>query len=389
MTQYNFTVLPERLKTNAIKWQKVKEDPDIIPLWIADMDFQVFPEMTRALETFAKTSVFGYDAPKDSLFTAIQNWEKTQHQVDISKDDIVLIEGVVPAISVAINALTKVGDAVLINTPVYPPFARSVKLSGRHLVTNTLVEVDGHFQIDFQQLEKDLVDSAVKLYVFCSPHNPGGRVWTPEELHKLVALCQKHNVYLVSDEIHQDLALFGHKHHSLLSDTFGEKERIIVLSSATKTFNIAGTKNSFALISDPKLRKAFKDAQLINNQHEVSTLGFLATEVALTQGQNWLQELKTVLETNIDLVVSVLESQTDIKVMKPEGTYLVWLGFSAYDLSHNELGRVLQEDAKLILNDGITFGKAGKYHFRLNTATPTALLKVALERLVQHFPKSS
>ncbi|WP_438831153.1 MalY/PatB family protein [Streptococcus pluranimalium] len=387
MTKYNFTDVPERIKTNAIKWQKVKEDPEIIPLWIADMDFQVFPEMTKALEEFAKTSVFGYDAPKESLYQTIQSWEKKQHQVTIDKEDIVLIEGVVPAISVALNALTNKGDAVLINTPVYPPFARSVKLAERLLVTNSLVDQDGHFEIDFERLEKELVDNQVKLYLFCSPHNPGGRVWTKEEIIKVAELCRKHGVYLVSDEIHQDLALFGNEHHSLLSVDPDYQDFALVLTSATKTFNIAGTKNSFALIPNAKLRKAFKDAQLVNNQHEVSTLGFLATEIALRDGKAWLDELKTVLEMNINLLTQTLRTKTKIKVMKPEGTYLVWLDFSDYGIDHNELGRMIQEDAKLILNDGLTFGKEGEYHFRLNTATPTHLLEKALNRLVKVFPK--
>lgn len=387
MTKYNFTDVPERIKTNAIKWQKVKQDSEIIPLWIADMDFHVFPAMTEALEEFAKISVFGYDAPKDSLYQAIQDWERTQHQVAVNKEDIVLIEGVVPAISVAIKAFTDKGDAVLINTPVYPPFARSVTLAERLLVTNSLVDNDGHFEIDFDQLEKDLVDNAVKLYIFCSPHNPGGRVWTREEMVKVAELCRKHGVYLVSDEIHQDLALFGNKHHSLLSVSLDYQDFALVLASATKTFNLAGTKNSFALIPNPKLRKAFTDAQLANNQHEVSTLGFLATETALRYGKDWLDELKTVLETNINLLTETLTTQTDIKVMKPEGTYLVWLDFSDYGIVHNELGRILQEDVKLILNDGVTFGKEGEYHFRLNAATPISLLEKALKRLVKAFPK--
>ncbi|MEQ9809374.1 MalY/PatB family protein [Streptococcus jiangjianxini] len=387
MTKYNFTDIPERLKTNAIKWQKVKHDPEIIPLWIADMDFQIFPAMTEALEEFAKTSVFGYDAPKDSLYRAVQEWEKTQHQVILNKEDIVLIEGVVPAISVAINAFTQKGDAVLINTPVYPPFARSVTLAKRLLVSNSLIDKNGHFEIDFEQLEKDLVDHDVKLYLFCSPHNPGGRVWTKEEIVRVAELCRKYGVYLISDEIHQDLVLFGHKHHSLLSVNADYQNFALVLTSATKTFNIAGTKNSFALIPNPKLRKAFKDAQLVNNQHEVSTLGFLATETALRYGKDWLDELKIVLERNINLLTETLTTQTDIKVMKPEGTYLVWLDFSNYGISHNELGNILQEDVKLILNDGLTFGKEGEYHFRLNTATPTHVIEEALKRLVKAFPK--
>lgn len=305
----------------------------------------------------------------------------------VDKESIVLIEGVVPAISTAIQAFTKEGDAVLINTPVYPPFARSVRLNNRKLIENSLVKVDGHFEIDFEQLERDIVDNDVKLYVFCSPHNPGGRVWTKEELTKVADLCQKHGVLLVSDEIHQDLALYGNKHISMNTISDAYKDFTLVLSSATKTFNIAGTKNSFTIIENENLRKAFKQKQLANNQHEIPTIGLITTQAALTYGQPWLEELKTVFETNIDLLTKELSEKTNIKVMKPEGTYLVWLDFSAYDQDHNELGRLLKEVAKVVLNDGITFGSEGEKHFRFNVAAPTSVVAEGVQRLVSVFGK--
>ncbi|WP_369351065.1 MalY/PatB family protein [Streptococcus hillyeri] len=371
---YHFTEFPDRTLSNAYKWQKAAADKDLIPLWIADMDFITFPEMTAALEAFAKQGVYGYDGPKDSLYQAILDWEETQHGYKVAKEDVVLIEGVVPAISVAIQAFTKEDEAVLINTPVYPPFARTVTLNNRRLINNSLVEKDGHFELDFVQLEKDIIDNEVKLYVFCSPHNPGGRVWTAEELLQVGQICQKHGVILVSDEIHQDLTLFGHQHHSFNTVSPDFKEFTIILSSATKTFNIAGTKNSFALIENEVLRKLFQKRQLANNQHEVSSLGLLATEVALREGLPWLKELKTVLETNVNVVCDAL-AQTKIKVMKPEGTYLMWLDFSEIGLSHEEVAEVLADKAKLQLNDGLTFGREGKNHFRLNVAAPTTLIQ--------------
>ncbi|MGT2828882.1 MalY/PatB family protein [Streptococcus hillyeri] len=381
---YHFTEFPDRTLSNAYKWQKAAADKDLIPLWIADMDFITFPEMTAALEAFAKQGVYGYDGPKDSLYQAILDWEETQHGYKVAKEDVVLIEGVVPAISVAIQAFTKEDEAVLINTPVYPPFARTVTLNNRRLINNSLVEKDGHFELDFVQLEKDIIDNEVKLYVFCSPHNPGGRVWTAEELLQVGQICQKHGVILVSDEIHQDLTLFGHQNHSFNTVSPDFKEFTIILSSATKTFNIAGTKNSFALIENEVLRKLFQKRQLANNQHEVSSLGLLATEVALREGLPWLKELKTVLETNVNVVCDAL-AQTKIKVMKPEGTYLMWLDFSEIGLSHEEVAEVLADKAKLQLNDGLTFGREGKNHFRLNVAAPTTLIAEACERLVNTF----
>lgn len=241
------------------------------------------------------------------------------------------------------------------------------------------------FRIDMEQLERDIVEQEVKLYIFCNPHNPGGRVWTKEEVLAIGQLCQKHGVILVSDEIHQDLALYGHKHHSFNTVHEGFKEFSIVLSSATKTFNIAGTKNSFAMIENPAIRKAFTQQQLANNQHEIPTIGLLTTETAFRYGEDWLEELKVVLEKNIDFVVGYLTSHTRIKVMKPQGTYLIWLDFSAYDLGHAELFDILHCKAKLILNDGLSFGKEGKYHARFNAAAPFELIKEACQRLRRVF----
>lgn len=360
MRQYDFTTLPDRLKTNSVKWKEVQKDKDLLPLWVADMDFLTFPEMTKAFEDFAQYGVYGYSSPKESLFQSIIAWEKQEQDYLVERDALILIEGVVPAISVAVQAFSKEGEAVLINTPVYPPFARTVKMNKRKLITNSLIEINGHFEIDFAQLEKDIKENAVKIFIFCSPHNPGGRVWSSEELLKVGEICRKYGVILVSDEIHQDLALFGHKHHTIntVSDNF--KDFTVLLSSATKTFNIAGTKNSFAVIENPELRQAFKERQLANNQHEISSLGLLATETAYTYGKPWLQELKTVIEENINYSLETLTKNSKIQVMKPEGTYLVWLDFSDYTDNHSALSRKIREEAKLILNDGLSYGREGK-----------------------------
>ncbi|EIF40601.1 MalY/PatB family protein, partial [Streptococcus sp. SK140] len=297
------------------------------------------------------------------------------------------IEGVVPAISTAIQAFTKEGQAVLINTPVYPPFARSIKLNNRRLITNSLVEKDGLFEIDFDQLEKDFVEEDVKLYVLCNPHNPGGRVWEKEVLEKIGQLCQKHGVLLVSDEIHQDLALFGNKHQSFNTVNEDFKEFSLILSSATKTFNIAGTKNSYAIIENPKLRLAFQKRQLANNQHEISGLGYLATETAYRYGEDWLTELKELIEKHINYVVDVFGKETKIKVMKPQGTYLIWLDFSAYDICDEELRSLLRDEAKVILNRGLDFGEEGALHARLNVAMPTSVLEEVCQRIIATFAK--
>ena len=387
MGKYDFTTLPNRFGQHTYKWKEAETDPEVLPAWIADMDFVVLPEIKQAVHDYAEQLVYGYTYASDELIEAVQNWERSQHGYDFKKDALVFIEGVVPAISVAIQAFTKEGEAVLINTPVYPPFARTVKLNNRKLITNSLVEKEGIFEIDFTQLEKDFVEENVKLYVLCNPHNPGGRVWEKEVLEKIGQLCQKHGVLLVSDEIHQDLALFGHKHHSFNTVNPDFKDFSIILSSATKTFNIAGTKNSYAIIENPKLRVAFQKRQLANNQHEISGLGYLATEAAYRYGKDWLEELKEVLEDHINYVVDVFEKETKIKVMKPQGTYLIWLDFSAYHLTNEDLQRLLKEDAKVILNRGLDFGEEGTLHARLNVAMPKTLLEQVCQRIIKAVSK--
>ena len=385
MGKYDFTTLPNRFGHHTYKWKEAETDRQVLPAWIADMDFEVLPEIRQTVHDYAEQLVYGYTYASDVLIEAVQKWEEKHHSYRFEKDALVFIEGVVPAISTAIQAFTKEGEAVLINTPVYPPFARSIKLNNRRLITNSLVEKDGLFEIDFDQLEKDFVEEDVKLYVLCNPHNPGGRVWEKEVLEKIGRLCQKHGVLLVSDEIHQDLALFGHKHQSFNTVNEDFKEFSLILSSATKTFNIAGTKNSYAIIENPKLRLAFQKRQLANNQHEISGLGYLATEAAYRYGEVWLTELKELIEKHINYVVDVFGKETKIKAMKPQGTYLIWLDFSTYDISDEELRKLLRDEAKVILNRGLDFGEEGALHARLNVDMPTSILEEVCQRIIATF----
>lgn len=387
MGKYDFTTLPNRFGHHTYKWKEAETDRQVLPAWIADMDFEVLPEIRQTVHDYAEQLVYGYTYASDGLIEAVQNWEEKHHGYGFDKDALVFIEGVVPAISTAIQAFTKEGEAVLINTPVYPPFARSIKLNNRRLITNSLVEKDGLFEIDFVQLEKDFVEENVKLYILCNPHNPGGRVWEKEVLEKIGQLCQKHEVLLVSDEIHQDLALFGNKHQSFNTVNEYFKEFSLILSSATKTFNIAGTKNSYAIIENPKLRLAFQKRQLANNQHEISGLGYLATETAYRYGEDWLIELKELIEKHINYVVDVFGKESKIKVMKPQGTYLIWLDFSAYDIRDEELRGLLRDEAKVILNRGLDFGEEGVLHARLNVAMPTSVLEEVCQRIIITFAK--
>ena len=388
MSKYNFQTAPNRLSHHTYKWKETETDPQLLPAWIADMDFEVMPEVKNAIHDYAEQLVYGYTYASDELLQAVLDWEKSEHRYSFDKEDIVFVEGVVPAISLAIQAFTKEGDAVLINSPVYPPFARSVRLNNRKLVSNSLKEENGLFQIDFEQLEKEIVENNVKLYLLCSPHNPGGRVWEREVLERIGHLCQEHQVILASDEIHQDLTLFGHEHVSFNTISPDFKEFAIILSSATKTFNIAGTKNSYAVIENPSLRAQFKHQQLVNNHHEVSSLGYIATEKAYRYGKPWLVALKAVLEENIQFAVEYFAKEAPrLKVMKPQGTYLIWLDFSAYGLTDDELFTLLHDQAKVILNRGSDYGSEGELHARLNIAAPKSLVEEICKRIVRCLPK--
>lgn len=388
MGSYNFETAPNRIGQHTYKWKEAEKDSQVLPAWIADMDFEVLPEIKQTVHDYADQLVYGYTYASEELINAVLAWERDEHGYTFDKEALVFIEGVVPAISTAIQAFTKEGDAVLINTPVYPPFARSVKLNNRRLITNSLIEQDGLFQIDFEQLEQDIVDNEVKIYVLCNPHNPGGRVWEEDVLEKIGRLCQKYGVLVVSDEIHQDLTLFGHKHQSFNTVSPDFKDFSLILASATKTFNIAGTKNSYAVIENPSLRQKFQKRQLANNQHEISGLGFLATEAAYRHGKPWLTELKAVLEENIDFVVDYFAKEAPrLRVMKPQGTYLVWLDFSDYGLTDDQLFHLLREEAKVVLNRGSDFGQEGKGHARLNTAAPKTMIKEICRRIAEVLPK--
>ena len=388
MGSYNFETAPNRIGQHTYKWKEAEKDSQVLPAWIADMDFEVLPEIKQTVYDYADQLVYGYTYASEELINAVLAWERDEHGYTFDKEALVFIEGVVPAISTAIQAFTKEGDAVLINTPVYPPFARSVKLNNRLLITNSLIEQDDLFQIDFEQLERDIVDNEVKIYVLCNPHNPGGRVWEEDVLEKIGRLCQKYGVLVVSDEIHQDLTLFGHKHQSFNTVSLDFKDFSLILASATKTFNIAGTKNSYAVIENPSLRQKFQKRQLANNQHEISGLGFLATEAAYRHGKPWLTELKAVLEENIDFVVDYFAKEAPrLRVMKPQGTYLVWLDFSDYGLTDDQLFHLLREEAKVVLNRGSDFGQEGKGHARLNTAAPKTMIKEICRRIAEVLPK--
>lgn len=386
---YNFDKLVERKGTECMKWdfvEKIYGSADVIPLWIADMDFEVLPEIREALEKRAAHPTYGYTASAPAYRENIIKWNQERNGLTIEKEEIVPVPGVVTAIAFALNALTKEGDKVLINTPVYNPFASTIKGLNRELVTSSLKCEGTHRVMDFEDMEAKMKDG-VKMMILCNPHNPIGRVWTKEELSQLVDLCAKYNVYLFSDEIHSDIVYGGHKHCSALTVSEKAKEISIVAMAPSKTFNIAGLKSSMFIIQNPELRE--KVSASYNAFHVgVDLFAYKATEVAYGYGAKWVDELNEYLYENAKFVTEFCETQLPkVKTFVPEGTYLMWLDFSAYGLSQEDLMNKLKTEAKVGMNSGATYGDEGVGYARLNIGCPKFMLEQAMNQIKAAFEK--
>jgi cystathionine beta-lyase len=325
--------------------------------------------------------IIGYATERDELYTAIQSWQKRYFDYDVTREAILFSSGVVPSISLAVQAYTKPGEAVLINEPVYPPFARSIRLNDRKLVSSVLKQVDEQLEIDFADFEEKIVSENVKLFVLCNPHNPGGRVWSKDELNRIGEICKKYDVIVASDEIHEDLVFAPNVHTTFANAGDGFADFSLTFTAATKTFNLAGIKNSMVFIENEALREQFVQTRLANNQHEINTFGLIGTEVAYNTGDQWLAELKVVLTANFDLVQTELIDQTKIEWIRPQGTYLAWLDFAAYGLTDEEIQNRLIHTGKVVLNPGVSFGPGGEQHMRLNVAEPTTIVEDGIKRI--------
>lgn len=378
-----------RKNTNSEKWDGIAKTygkDDLLPLWVADMDFKAPIPVTNALREYVDAGIYGYSQQPESLYNAIIDWQRTRHHFSLAKKDILFNSGVVASLALAVQAYTQPGDSVLIHNPVYPPFSSVIQENNRKLISSKLLEVNHHFEMDLAEMEQLIITHKVKLFILCNPHNPGGRVWSKEELKAVGELCQKHDIIVVSDEIHQDLVFTPHVFTSFQTVDPAFADFSIILTSVTKTFNLAGLKNSMVFIKNPELRKQFSAVQNQNKQSEINTLGLIGAEAAYRYGQEWLEELLVYLEKNITYTYDYLQKNLPkVTFQKTEGTYLIWLDFSAYQLSDNELQKKMIEEAKVVLNSGITFGSAGTQRMRLNVACPKATLQEGLERITRAF----
>lgn len=375
-----------RLGTNSVKWDAILteyHEDQLLPLWIADMDFQAPDGVLRAYQEILSHGILGYTENPDSLYTAIIDWERQQHQLDLKKEEILFFSGVLAGITTAVQAFTQPNDAILIHDPVYPPFASIITTNQRQLIRSPLMEENGRFVMDFNDIEEKFKQYHVRVMILCNPHNPGGRVWSKEELQQLGDLCKNYQVLILSDEIHQDLVFPPHQMTSFFNvgETFSDFS--LQFTSMTKTFNLAGIKNSLALVKNPQLRKQLIRKQEENFQQEINTFGLIGMEAAYRTGETWLAELLDYLQENIAYTLTFFQQHLpNVKVMQPEGTYLMWLDFSAFDFSDEELSERLIHKGKVVLNSGASYGPNGQKHLRLNIACPRKTLKEGLHRIV-------
>lgn len=384
---YNFDEIIERKNTNSLKYDyavKRGKPEDTLPLWVADMDFRAPQEVLDALAEKARHGIFGYSEPLDSYFDALERWFIIHYHWTPNRNRFVLTCGVVFAICNLIDLLTEVGDAIIINQPVYYPFSEAITDNGRRLVNSNLVYEDGRYHIDYEDFEKKIIDYNVKLYILCNPHNPVGRVWTREELQKLSDICRKHDVFVISDEIHAD---FTYRDNTFCSyASLGEEARAkaVICTAPSKTFNLAGLHNANIYIEDEKLRRKYIRTQNKRGYSQSNIMGIVACESAYCYGDSWLAQLKAYLQENLDFVRAYLqENIPEIKLVEPEGTYLIWLDCSGLGLTDAKLNEIITYEAKLWLDAGNIFGEAGECFERINIACPRSILKEALDRLYQ------
>lgn len=380
---------PDRRGTNCSKWDILSSkygDPDLISMWVADMDFKAPEEVTRALRKKTDFGIYGYSLTPDGYYRSFIRWEKERHGWDVNRDWIRFAPGVVTGIFWCIHMLTNPGDAVIIHMPVYYPFHHAVEDTGRRLIYSELVNTKGVYTIDFQDFEKKIVDNKIKVFILCSPHNPVGRVWTEEELETMLAICKAHHVTVISDEIHHDLIIGSRPHIPTATvKNGGYSDLIITLTSASKTFNLAGMKNSFVIIPGETLRKKF-DALVLNLHEDTGNmLGYYAVEAAYTYGRQWLDTVLSVIRDNYEYIRNRIQNELPLAVLSPlEGTYLAWLDLSGYlgKADENGMKHFVQEKARLAVDYGQWFGAGGNGFIRLNLATSPLWVKKAVDGLV-------
>ena len=393
MPTFDFDKLTQRHNTNSVKWDEAK-DSEVIPMWVADMDFETAPCIIETLKKRVDHGIFGYTLVPESYYQSIINWFLRRHQWEIERNWIIYTSGVVPAISAIVKAMTQPGDKVIIQTPVYNCFFSSIRNNGCEIVESPLL-IDNTqkdcptYQIDFDDLEKKVADPSVKLFILCNPHNPAGRVWTREELKRMNDICMKHGVMVLSDEIHCELVMDGHQFTPFASISQECLDNSITCNSPSKSFNIAGLQIANIISNHETIRKRIDRAININEICDVNPFGVIALQAAYNEGEPWLLELNKYLNDNYQALRTFFAQQLPhLKVFRLEGTYLVWVDISATGKSADEITELLLKEGKVMVNSGTMYGKtAGKGFIRINIACPRSRMMEGLERMAKILQK--
>ena len=386
---YDFDTVTDRKNTNAIKYDLAKKrgkPEDAVSLWVADMDFPTAPCIQKVVAEKAAHGIWGYSRPDNRYYDALKKWYKERHNFEVQNEWVVNTPGVCFALAAAIKAFTKEGESVLIQKPVYYPFFNIINSLQRKVVNSSLILKNNHYEINFDDFERKIVQENVKMFILCSPHNPGGRVWTKQELQKISEICLAHNVLVVSDEIHSDIT-FGSNVHTVYGSLSEQAlKNSIICTAPSKSFNLAGLQFSNIFIADEKLRKAFSEELEKTGYDEPSVFGIVAATAAYSEGADWFDSVKSYIWENILFAKKYIEENaSQIKVLVPEGTYLLWLDFSETGLSDSEINDRVLNKAKVWLDRGSMFGKEGEKFQRINCATPRIILEDALKRICSQF----
>lgn len=383
--KYDFSQVIERNNTLSIKYDFAKErkkPSDLLSLWVADMDFPVAQEIKDALIERCNHGIFGYSEVKTPYYEVIAKWYQEKFNWSTKKQWLVKTPGVVAAIANAIRAFTNIGDAVLIQKPVYYPFFLTIEDNQRKVVNNSLVYKNGRYEMDFVDFEEKIISHKVKLFVLCSPHNPVGRVWNKEELLKIGDICLKHKVIVVADEIHADFVYHGHQHQVFANLKTDYQEITVTCTAPSKTFNIAGLQVSNIFIANENLRKKFKQELKKTANADINVMGLIACQAAYSQGEDWLRQVKIYIAENLEYVKNFLrDNLPQVKLVEPEGTYLLWLDFRELNLTEEELEDLIINKAKLWLDGGTMFGTEGVGFQRINIACSQKILIQAFTQL--------
>ena len=389
--KYNFDEIIDRSGTSATKMESLPKGcpDDALPLWVADMDFACAEPILKALHERIDKKIFGYTMyDTDECLGAVLNWYKKRYGWEEQKENLFFCGGIVSAYAVLLNLLTKEGEGVVIQRPIYYPFTMKANSNGRQIVDSPLIYADGNYTIDFDDLDKKMAEPNNKVLVFCSPHNPAGRVWTEEEIRKVVDICKKYDKWIICDEIHCDLLRCGMTFHPILKVAPDYADRIAVCTAPSKTFNLAGMKTSNIVIHNKELQAAWKE--LIGGKLSMNgagTLGLTAMIAAYNEGEEWLEQLKEYLDGNFAYIDAFLKEHLPKAHMVPsEGTYLAWIDFNGYvDGDAEKLEEIMQKKARVALDEGYIFGDAGRGFERINIATPRSVVEDCMDRILRAF----